>query len=311
MEPAAKKITGDWMDLRDKMTSPGRLKAYLRIEDYTVGQISAALKQCSLEGIIEFKRRMVNRLFSFVSKLSRSTPSQGEVMDEEAHIRAVLFTICIENFFAQGHFKPAPESVPSASAPNRQTINEIFQEVQKRITQDPDSAKNPLVKTILMDVQMYKKEYAAFSQLSPNISDDRAPAFFLNFKSRIDAITTSANNHLHELLNHDEEQSRKARKDKEESPLASPALANLLSTQAQEISRIRSTLNFAAEEGYKFRDILLRLLTKKEQILALLEEEEKVFQSRTPPGEASNTMVLKMTKNMIAFFDGNLEKPRN
>ncbi|OHD11469.1 MAG: hypothetical protein A2Z96_04580 [Spirochaetes bacterium GWB1_48_6] len=308
MDLAAKKITSDWIDLRDKMTSPIRLKAYLRVEDYAVGQFSEALKKSSQEGVIEFKRRMVNHLFSFVAKLSRSTPSQAEVMDEEAHIRSVLFNICIENLFAQGNLKSKVENSPSTSAPSRQTVSEIIQEVQKRITLDPELMKNNLVKSILLDLQLYKKEYAAFSQLSPNISDERAPAFFLNFKSRIDGITTSANNHYRELLNQDEEQSRKSATEKEESILANPALVNLLTTQAQEVSHIRSTLAFAAEEGYKFRDILLRLLTKKEQLLALLEEESKVYQAKQPPGESGNAMVMRMTRNMILYFDSLLVK---
>lgn len=294
------------MDLRDKMTSPNRLRAYLRVEDYSVAQISEALKRCTQEGVIEFKRRMVNHLFSFISRLSRTTPSQSEVLDEEAHLRSVLLSVGIENLFAQGTLKPPEEAAsPESASQPRMTVNEVFLELQRKIAENPEIGRTPLAKTILLDLQAYKKEFTAFSQLSPNISDDRAPAFFLNFKGRIDGITLSANNHFQELLAQ-EEGSKGPGKVKGESPLAISSLSTLLGTQAQELSRIRSTLTFAAEEGYKFRDILLRLMTKKEQVLALLDEEARVFQSKNPQGEPSNALALQMTRAMIDYYENHL-----
>jgi hypothetical protein len=54
-------------------------------------------------------------------------------------------------------------------------------------------------------------------------------------------------------------------------------LSPLLSTQAKEVSRIRSTFAHAREEKYKTREVLVRLYDGRQGVFKMLEEETRMF----------------------------------
>lgn len=316
MDLLEKKITGDWIEVRDKLTAPVRLKTYLKLDEARLSVVPQELRKASFEGLVESKRRMTDGVFNFLSRLAHMTPSQAEILNCEGEVRLVLFLICLENLFATGALKPSLElaqadgqNVPAAENKPRVNVDQVLKEVTARLNDNPDLAKDPHVKNVLMEIQMYKKEYAQFVAMSPKIPDDRAPTFFANFKQRIDQILANVELHYQEILNADSAELHKDLIRQEEEILINAPLHKLVTAQAQELSIVRSTILHALHEGYQVRNLLLRLTQKKEPFAALLDEELRLMDSRQAPGTSGHPLAVKMARNVASALEsGNFKK---
>lgn len=316
MDLLEKKITGDWIDVRDKLNTPVRLKTYLKLDDSRLSVVPQELRKASFEGMVEAKRRWTDGVFNFLSRLAHMTPSQAEILQCESELRLVLFLLCLENLFVLGTLKPSlevaqTEGQAAAPAENKTRINvdQVLKEVTARLNDNPELAKDPHVKNVLMEIQMYKKEYAQFVAMSPKIPDDRAPSFFANFKQRIDQILANVELHYQEILNADTAELHKDLIRQEEEVLMITPLHKILTAQAQEVSLVRSTILHALQEGYQVRNLLLRLTQKKEPFGALLDEELRLMDSRQAPGTVGHPLAVKMARNVAAVLEsGNFKK---
>jgi hypothetical protein len=88
--------------------------------------------------------------------------------------------------------------------PKRLPVAKIIQDLQQQISQNPEMKNQQEVKNLFIDFSMYKREHENFAKLSPNISDDRAPTFFSNFKEKIDAIVDDINRSYHKIITEEE-----------------------------------------------------------------------------------------------------------
>lgn len=318
MDLLEKKITGDWIDVREKLSTPVRLKTYLKLDDARLSLLPQELRQASFEGIVEYKRKITSSIFGFLSKLAHMTPSQSEILNCEGEVRLVIYVLCLENLFATGALKPSLEVAQAAAqaggsatgeSKNRTNIDQVLKEVTARLTDNPELAKDTHYKNILMEIQMYKKEYAQFVAMSPKIPDDRAPTFFANFKQRIDQILNNIEQHYQEILIADSADLRKDAIRLEEEVLVSAPLHKLISAQAQELSLVRSTILHALHEGYQIRNLLLHLTQKKEPFHALLDEELRHIDSKQGQGTSGHPLAIKMARNIAQTLDsGNFKK---
>jgi hypothetical protein len=308
MELLEKKITADWIDVREKMTAPVRLKSYLQISDESLSQTVQNLRNSSPGGLVDFKRRSLVEIFSFLSRLSHQSPSQVEILERENELRRLLFVNCQEYQFVTGVFKPqGEEALPDEGGgePARLPLDRLVTDVMSRLQASPELVKDPRFKNVLMEIQLYKKEYDQFKALSPKIPDERAPGFLANFKQRIEGIVKTIYNYYEEILAQ-EKASTEVRASEDDLFLVQ-GLGRLLMAQSQELSFIRSTILYALQEGYQIRALLLRLESKKDPLLALVDEEGKLLENAKRQN-SGREVALRLAKNLAAALEGNTRK---
>jgi hypothetical protein len=308
MDLLEKRITSDWIEVREKLNTPGRMKAYLKLEEGKVVPIPDDLRGCTLAGIVEYKKRVAGSVFNFLTRLTYTTPNQTEILGSEADIRVLLYVLCIQTQFATGQIKP-PKEVESPMAGNnarsRPPVEEVVAEVKARVAGNPDLAKNPHVKNVFMEIQLYQKEFAQFATMSPQIPDDRAPTFFANYKKRLDGILDNLHAHFREIRRAEDAELRKEFLYQEEDQFVTPDLVKLISTQAQEMTKVRSSIFHALQEGYQIRNLLLKLTERRDPVLVLFDEELKLLDLRQEPTANGHPAAVKFARSVASVLDGN------
>jgi hypothetical protein len=308
MDLLEKRITGDWIEVREKLNTPVRMKAYLKLEDARLGSVPDDLRAATMGGLVEFKKRLAGSVFNFLTRLSFTTPNQTEILGAEADIRLLIYVLCLETQFATGQLKPAKEAegpLAGSNPRNRPPVEEIVSEVKARVSANPDLAKNPHVKNIFMEIQLYQKEFGQFATLSPQIPDDRAPTFFMNYKKRLDGILDNIHGHFRDIRMAEDDEMRKEFQRQEEDQFAVPELVKLVSTQAQELTKVRSSIFHALQEGYQIRNLLLKLTERKDPFFALLEEELTLLDTRQDPAANGHPAAVKLARSLASVLEGN------
>lgn len=308
MDLLDKRVNGDWIDVKEKLNTPVRMKAYLKLEDMKVAAIPDDLRSATLSGTVEYKKKVSGSVFGFLTRLTYTTPNQTEILGAEADIRVILYVLSLQTQFATGQLKPTKEAdgpLAGTNPRNRPPVDQVVTEVRQRVAADPELAKNPHVKNILMEIQLYHKEFANFSALSPQIPDERAPTFFANTKKRIDGILENIHGHFREIRMAEDAELRKEFQRQEEEVFVVPELVKLLQTQAQELSRVRSSIFHALQEGYQIRNLLLKLAEGKDPFLKLLEDELRILDGRQDPESSGHSAAVKFARAVALAMEGN------
>jgi len=307
MDLLEKRITSDWIEVREKLNTPVRMRAYLKLEDVKLASLPGELRGATMGGIVDFKKKIGGGVFNFLTRLTYTTPNQSEILGAEADIRVLIYVLCLQTQFATGQIKPAKEAeVPLAgsNSQNRPTVEELIAEVKSRVTGNPELAKNPHVKNIFMEIQLYQKEFSQFAALSPQIPDDRAPTFFMNYKKRLEGILDNVHAHFRDIRLAEDAEMRKEFQRQEEEHFVVPELVKMLSAQAQELTKVRSSIFHALQEGYQIRNLLLKLVERREPFLALLEEELKLLDTRQDADASGHPAAVKFARAVAVVIEG-------
>jgi len=307
MDLLEKRVTSDWIEVREKLNTPTRMKAYLKIDDAKVAAMPDELRACTLSGIVEYKRKVAGSFFNFLTRLAFTTPDQSEILGAEADLRRLILVMCWETQFATGQQKPAKEVNPElagSNARNRPPLEEVINEVKGRVAGNAELAKNPHVKNIFMEIQLYQKEFAQFAAMSPQISDDRAPTFFMNYKKRLDGILESIHGHFRDIRMAEDEELRKEFMRLEEDQFIVPDLVKQISAQAQLLTFVRSSIFHALQEGYQIRNLLLKLVDHKEPFFGFLDEELAILDTRQEADAGGHPAAVKLARSLAAALEG-------
>lgn len=308
MDLLEKRITSDWIEIREKLNTPVRMKAYLKLDDMKLSSVPDELRNSTLGGIVEFKKKVAGSVFNFLTRLTYTTPNQTEILGAESDIRLLILILCFQTQFATGQMKPAKEAEAPAAGPNarnRPPIEELVAEVKARVAGNPELAKNPHVKNIFMEIQLYQKEFSQFATLSPQIPDDRAPSFFMNYKKRLDGILDNIHAHFRDVRMAEDAEMRREFLRQEEDQFVVPELVKMVSIQAQELTKVRSSIFHALQEGYQIRNLLLKLTERKEPFFALLDEELKFLDTRQEPEANGHPAAVKFARAVAVVMEGN------
>jgi len=304
MDLLEKRITSDWIEIREKLNTPVRMKAYLKLDERKLGSLPDDLRAATLGGVVDFKKKLAGSVFNFLTRLTYTTPDQTEILGSEADIRTLIYVLCLQTQFATGQLKPPKDDpAPGPTARNRAPIEEVIAEVKARVAGNPDLARNPHVKTVFMEIQLYQREFAQFSAMSLQIPDDRAPTFFNNYKGRLDTILNNIHTHFRNIrVAEDAELQRDAQRQEEEI-FVFPELVKCLSIQAQELAFVRSSIFHALQEGYQIRNLLLRLTERREPFVAMLDEELALLDGRQDEGSSGHPAAVKFARALAAFLE--------
>ena len=304
MDLLEKRITSDWIEIREKLNTPVRMKAYLKLDERRLAGLADDLRSATLGGVIDFKKKLGGSVFNFLTRLSYTTPDQTEILGSEADIRLLVYILCLQTQFATGQVKPPKEEEPPGpNARNRPPIEEVIAEVKARVAGNPELARNPHVKTIFMEIQLYQREFAQFSAMSLQIPDDRASTFFNNYKNRIDTILNNIHARFRDIRMVEDVELRKDFQRQEEEIFVVPELVKCVANQAQELAFVRSSIFHALQEGYQIRNLLLKLTERREPYLALLEEELELLDSRQDEGTSGHPAAVKFARALALLLD--------
>ena len=308
MDLLEKRITSDWIEIREKLNTPVRLRTYLKLEDAKLSTLPDELRGSTLGGVVEFKKKAAGSVFNFLTRLTYTTPNQTEILGAESDIRLLIYVLCLQTQFATGQLKPAKEAdgpLAGSNPKNRPPLEELVGEVKARVAGNAELAKNPHVKNIFMEIQLYQKEFGQFAALSPQIPDDRAPTFFMNYKKRLDGILDNIHAHFKDIRMAEDAEMRREFQRQGEDQFVAPELVKMISIQAQEMTKVRSSIFHALQEGYQIRNLLLKLTEKKDPFFALLEEELKLLDSRQEAGSNGHPAAVKFARAIAVVVEGN------
>jgi hypothetical protein len=278
MAELEKRVSGDWFELKEKAGDFHALLDMLRLSPSQLRDTAARLRLSVEQGIIEFKRTMLSPVLVTLETARYKTLDGEELVEQERSLSALLFTIMVQRLLATDLLpRSRPREEAQEVATDTLEVNAIVADVKTKIKDNPAVRAHPAIKNILVQVQVYNKENQKMRELLPMIKPEMRASFLANFSKTFGEIVGSIRRHYAAFLQEQAAASKSMRPEFSLAVLPLKNLAPLLSIQARETARIRSTLAHAREEKYRTREVLVRLYDSRHQILSLIEDELKMY----------------------------------
>ncbi len=304
MEELAKKVRGDWYDVRQVADDPFKMEEYFAFDKARLESVSEELRLSVERGVTEYKGRKLSELYAFLDSYQYDSRGFETLSRHGNAFSEALYVTLLQRLIAVGVIQvrssKGAESPQSAPQPG---VKDIMLDVQERLVKDPELRKNESVKNILMQMNIYKAELVRMRELEPKILPEKKAAFLMNFRNRFAEITAKIQEHYGVISSEDQKQA--ASEIEEVSPLKRYDLAQLgkpLFTQAAELSTIRSTLVFAVSEGYKTREIVSAITDRKDRTQLLMRMEMKAYAGILGEGGDVPTMEKAFAAEIIKVF---------
>jgi hypothetical protein len=129
-----------------------------------------------------------------------------------------------------------------------------------------------------VQVTLYQKEKKKMEDLLPTIMEDKRETFRRNFQGVFQKIFDSIRKNYAGLLA--QEEARRLENEGQSDILyraSMKSLSPLLTDQAKEVSRLRSTLAFARADKYKTRAVLVSVFKERAFFLGLMDKENAAY----------------------------------
>jgi hypothetical protein len=278
MPDLEKRISGDWIELREKANDQYTLMDALAVPPHQLLAAAETLRHSVEQGLLEFKRALLAPVLVALETTRYKSLAADDLGAQEMSLSVLLLAILVQRLFCT-------EVLPLARPPEEKRVfgvdtlqvSAILTDVNARLKSSPGLRAHPAVKNILMQVQRYNGENQKMRELLPTIKPEMRTSFLANFTRTFDEIIGSIRRQYVAILQ-EEVAADKARKEGFSLALVPlKELAPLLVSQAKEISRFRSTLAHAREEKYKTREALVRLYDGRQVVLKLIEDESKAY----------------------------------
>jgi hypothetical protein len=278
MPELEKRISGDWIEIREKSNDFHGLLDAFGLPASALLTAADRLRLSVEQGVVEFKRQHLGPVLVALETARYKSIAADEMAVHEGSLSLLLLTILVQRLLSAGLIPMArPREGKHDFGVDALQVNEIVADLNGRLKADPELRAHAAVKNILMQVHRYNAENQKMRQLLPAIKTEMRAAFVSNFARTFQEIIASIRRNYLSIL----EEDASAEKARTEGfslalmPLAE--LAPLLSNQAREVARFRSTLAHAREEKFKTREALVRLYDGRQAVLRLIEEEPKAY----------------------------------
>jgi hypothetical protein len=272
------RISGDWIELREKSNDLYSFLDFLAVPPDQLRAAAGALRHSVEQGIVEFKRTQLAPVLVCLEAARYKSLAADETLVQEQALSVLLAAILLQRLLC-AELLPLtrPREARRDFGVEGLQVGAILSDVNARLKTDPALRGHPAVKNILMQVQRYNGENQKMRELIQTIKPEMRTSFLGNFTRTFDEIIASIRRQYAVLLQ-EEASAEKARKEGFSLALFPlKELAPLLASQAKEVSRFRSTLAHAREEKYKTREALVRLYDSRPVVLKLVEEEAKLY----------------------------------
>jgi len=273
-----KRISGDWFELKEKAGSFHALLEALPLSPAELRGAATTLRLSVEQGIIEFKRSMLSPVLVALETARYKTLDSQEMTEQERSLTALLLAVMIQRLLAVDVLpRSRPRQDEQGAGSPELGIGSIVTSVKSMVKANPALRAHPAIKNILVQVQFYTKENQKMRELFPMIKPEKRASFLSNFRRTFGDIAESIRRNYTALLQEEAAATKSKQPEFSLALLPLKSLAPLLTNQAKEVARVRSTLAYAREEKYKTREILVRLYDSRHQVLGFIEEELKMF----------------------------------
>jgi hypothetical protein len=278
MPDLEKRISGDWIELREKANDLHTLLDTLAVPPHQLLVAAETLRHSVEQGIVEFKRTLLVPVLVELETARYKSLAADDMGAQEKSLAVLLLAILIQRLFCAEILSLArPREKKRDFGVDALQVNIILTDVNTRLKSNPGLRAHPAVKNILMQVQRYNGENQKMRELLPTIKPEMRTSFLANFTRTFDEIIGSIRRHYASILQ-EEAAADSARKEGFSLALVPlKELAPLLVSQAREVSRFRSTFAHAREERYKTRESLVRLYDGRQVVLKLVEDESRAY----------------------------------
>ena len=283
MENLQKAITGDWFDIKSVMENYSSLQEFFDFPAEQLKETIDTIYQAVEGGIIEYKKNILNSVFSLTDSLKFDTASLNMLESNIANLKALIYVILIQRLITRKIIKlktsvnNGENKKPDRKSYTVSDIGNIVREIQTLIKKEPELKSNKNILNILVQINRYKSETESMKNLAKNIPHDKIDNFKANYSQNINKILSSLVNSYILLL---DEKKGDAGSSKYGNPLEQHDLSittDLLKKQAENISRIKSTLEYAAKERFRIREIIATSDSIRDRIYSSVEEEKKKY----------------------------------
>ena len=282
MEALDKQIAGDWYDIRQALDDHHAYEEHLDVQDQELGILMQDLRLSVERGPVELKRKTLSVVLSFAESLQFDAKAFQDFGRHGRELKKLTYLSLLQRSFCTKEISPRRVEAQGADAMTdavRQTdFKTIVGNVQKRIAENPAAKSHPMIKNILLQVGVYRRELETMKELAPNIPKEKSAAFTENYKKTFDEITRKVQDSYAALLREEEGPEKNERPRSMFLRFDLKGLAPFFASQAQEFARIRSILTYAERERYKTLDILGEILRKRENTLSLIDRELKNYE---------------------------------
>jgi hypothetical protein len=278
MAELEKKISGDWIELKEKSNDLYVLLDAIALPQHSLSTVADKLKLSVEQGVVEYKRSLLSPVLVALETARYKSLSGGEMTAHERSLSALLLVTLVQRLLTSELLPMArpPEEKHSFGVESMQ-VGTILADVNARIKARPSLRAHTAIKNILMHVQRYNAENQKMRELLPTIKAEMRTSFLANFTRTFEEIIGSIRRQYLSLLQEERAVEKAQREGFSLSLMPLKELSPLLLSQAKEVARIRSTLGHAREEKYKTREVLVRLYDGRHAVLKLIEEEGRVY----------------------------------
>ena len=273
-----KRISGDWIDLKEKANNFHDLLDALAVPPYELKATASKLRLSVEQGVVEFKRSMLSPVLVALETVRYKSLAADELAAQEKSLGALLLVILIQRLICTDALPLSrPQEAKRSFGVEALQVSAILADVNTRITANPALRSNPAIKNILMSVQRYNTENRKMRELLPTIKPEMRTSFLSNFSRTFGEIIGSIRRNYAAILQEQLDAENVRQEGFSLSLMPLKELSPLMASQAREIARVRSTLGHARDEKYKTREVLVRLYDGRQAMLKLIEEEGRIY----------------------------------
>ena len=278
MSDLDRRISGDWIELREKANDLYSLLDWLAVPPPQMIAAAVVLRRSVEQGIIEFKRSQLAPVLVSLEAARYKSLAADDMTAQERTLSVILLVTLLQRLLCtEGVPMARPREGKRDFGVEDLQVGAIVADLNARVKAEPSLRAHPAVKNILMLVQRYNAENHKMRELVPTIKPEMRTSFLSNFTRTFEEIITSIRRQYSTLLQEDAAADKARKEGFSLSLLPLKELAPLLATQAKEVCRFRSTLAHAREEKYKTRESLVRLYDSRQVVLKLVEDESKLY----------------------------------
>ncbi len=289
-------ITGHWIEVRQAARSLHHISELLAPADERLSQHASRLRYAVEQGAVEYKRALLQQVFVRLEEMSYRTVSSAGLQELERELGVLIWCTVVQKLIAEGKISIAHETPEEPHNPSLE-VREIMAQVQQAVQKDAGVKQDHAVKNILLQITKYRDEAERLKSLIRSAPEKQRPAILANFRASFAEIFASIKKNYTDFAQ------RQALKDAP--PSKNPlerykigAFAKLYMQQAEQFSRLRSTISYVRREQEAVRERLLKLTAGKQAVFAGVRAElhayERVTGSRRPARHLARAFALEI-----------------
>ncbi len=288
MKPLEKRAAGDWFEVKERLRHPEELYEHLcpadreglrrEAQKTALQEMVTALEGAVEGGVFEVRRHLAGEILGELAEAEYSSEVLGRLDELACRATALVLVTALERSllsgdlsFDEGEDMAEPDGSIKKDIENAQ-INEIIGDIKEIIAADPAAKMNSAIKNVLLQVQKYREEAATFKKLKEQANDYRLEMYTKTFSASFRQIFESIRKNYGAYLEEIEEKRRAAAG----SPLDGLELRpwlRVVTAAAEDVSRLRSTVSFAAEEHSGMRGALVALAKERDSFIRQIDGE--------------------------------------